>query len=77
MATWKWHTGPSGVQIGDIVFCNQDGTKWSGIDHTAVVTKVDSKGNIFVSQHGKNRIDYPLKKQKTKALWIVTVYPNY
>ncbi|MEU6541154.1 DNRLRE domain-containing protein [Streptomyces sp. NPDC047000] len=77
MATWKWHKGPSGVQIGDIVFYNQDGTKWSGIDHTAVVTKVDSKGNIFVSQHGKNRRDYPLKKQKTKALWIVTVYPNY
>ncbi|MFG2370305.1 DNRLRE domain-containing protein [Streptomyces sp. NPDC048504] len=77
MATWKWHSGPSGVQIGDIVFYNQDGTSFKGIDHTAVVTKIDSKGNIYISQHGKNRKNYPMKKQKTKALWVVTVYPNY
>ncbi|MDX6347847.1 MAG: hypothetical protein QOF84_2637 [Streptomyces sp.] len=77
LATWEWHKGPSGVQVGDIVFYNQDGTSFKGIDHTAVVTKIDSKGNIYISQHGKNRKNYPMKKQKTKALWVVTVYPNY
>ncbi|WP_181803995.1 DNRLRE domain-containing protein [Streptomyces shenzhenensis] len=76
-ATYQWHTGPSGVHVGDVVFYNQHGTKFSGIDHASVVTKIDSQGNIFISQHGKPRIDYPMKKQKTKALWVVTVYPNY
>jgi hypothetical protein len=35
------------------------------------------KGNIYISQHGKNRENHPMKTQKTKALRVVTAHPNY
>lgn len=46
------------LAIGDPV--NADFTDDGHIDHTAVVTKIDSSGNRFVTQHTSDKKDAPL-----------------
>lgn len=49
---------PSQLRLGDVIQIDftSDGT----IDHTMVVTMIDSSGNIRVSQHTTNRTNEPL-----------------
>jgi len=65
--TLYWHiqarlgtlvNSPSQLLLGDVIQIDftSDGT----IDHTMVVTMIDSSGNIRVSQHTTNRTNEPL-----------------
>lgn len=65
--TLYWHiqarlgtlvNSPSQLRLGDVIQIDftSDGT----IDHTMVVTMIDSSGNIRVSQHTTNRTNEPL-----------------
>lgn len=69
---------------GDLIFANWSGSSFSGIGHTAVITKV-SNGVIFVTQHTNDRIDSPLSYgpyswytgHPNLTLWIVKPHPSY
>lgn len=87
-ATCAWHTNKSQVNVGDIIFYNwnikgdshPNGS--AGISHASVVTKIDSKGNIYITQRSTNRKNYRLSKQRTGTyknmdVWIVSVFPWY
>ncbi|MEV0740255.1 DNRLRE domain-containing protein [Streptomyces sp. NPDC050549] len=86
-ATYSWHTNKGQVNLGDIVFYNWNDKGddhpggFKGISHASVVTKIDSHGNIYISQHSNNRKNYPLTSQrklhKNMDVWIVTSFPWY
>ncbi|MGI5455085.1 DNRLRE domain-containing protein [Streptomyces sp. CA-249302] len=87
-ATYAWHTKKSQVNVGDIVYYNWNisgddhPSGFKGISHASVVTKIDSQGNIYITQHSNNRKNYRLTKQRTgkyknMSVWIVSVFPWY
>ncbi|MGW2838436.1 amidase domain-containing protein [Streptomyces sp. NPDC001493] len=86
-ATDSWHTNKGQVHLGDIVFYNWNDkgddhpNGFKGISHASVVTKIDSHGNIYISQHSTNRKNYPLTSQRKQhphmSTWIVTPFPWY
>jgi len=51
--------GRSSVKPGYIAYVAFKGGGKSGIDHAAIVTKVTA-GNIYVSQHSKNKTNEPV-----------------
>jgi hypothetical protein len=87
-ATYAWHKYKNQVNVGDIIYYNWNikgdshPSGFNGISHASVVTKIDSQGNIYVTQHSSNRRDYRLSKQRTGKyknmdVWIVSVFPWY
>ncbi|WP_330304797.1 MULTISPECIES: DNRLRE domain-containing protein [unclassified Streptomyces] len=87
-ATYAWHTKKSQVNVGDIIYYNWNlkgddhPNGFKGISHASVVTKIDSQGNIYITQHSTNRKNYRLSKQRTGSyknmdVWIVSVFPWY
>lgn len=50
-------SGVGELGVGDVIQMDFDMDGW--VDHSMVVTMIDSLGNRFISQHTINRTDYP------------------
>jgi RHS repeat-associated protein len=64
---------PSGVQRGDIIFCNWSGSSPYGIDHAGVIVQVE-RGDLEIAQHQRNTIDGLWNWQQggsSTHVWIV------
>jgi len=80
--TWSDNTA-YGAQLGDLIAYDWDGGSDGSIDHLAIVTKLNSRGYPYVSQHSSNRLNRywswdpgnPAANPPSPAGWIENTHP--